>query len=111
MTDYKDGDLTFDHYQKFCRTTAVYPREQALDYLIHGLTSEAGEVAGKRKKQLRDGNVSNSQILAEVGDVLWYVAEICSLFDLPLSGLAAINMAKLDQRKQDGKLHGSGDNR
>jgi len=103
--------MTFAEYQSFCRTTAVYPKETAREYLVLGLCSEAGEVAGKVKKQLRDGNVSVNDILSEVGDVLWYAAEICSLYGVSLESIAVGNTIKLSARMKSGKLHGSGDNR
>jgi NTP pyrophosphatase (non-canonical NTP hydrolase) len=104
--------MTFAEYQSFCRTTAVYPKETAIDYLILGLCSEAGELAGKRKKQLRgDGYVRPEDILYEVGDVLWYAAEICSFYGYSLEDVAEWNKIKLSARKDAGTIKGSGDNR
>jgi NTP pyrophosphatase (non-canonical NTP hydrolase) len=103
--------MTFDEYQKFCRTTAIYPQSVALDYLILGLCSEAGELAGKRKKMLRDGNTDYDAMLAEVGDCMWYIAEICSAFGITLETVAMENAAKLQARKDAGTIKGSGDNR
>jgi len=105
--------MLFDEYQAFCRTTAVYPAEHALDYLIHGLTSEAGEVAGKRKKHLRGDapDDAKEQIVAEIGDVLWYVAEIASVLGFSLEEVATLNAVKLRNRQAAGTLKGDGDKR
>ena len=121
---HKSGELQFRHYQAIAATTAIYPgssgvaasRADALTYLALGLTSEAGEVAGKIKKILRDqkGVVSDealSNVLAEVGDVLWYISEIARIGGKSLDILAADNLEKLLDRKARGVLGGSGDKR
>ena len=110
----KVSDL--DMYQKVAKTTAIYPREQAIIYPTLGLTGEAGEVANKVKKIIRDGSDSKdeklvSQIKSEIGDCLWYIAVLASDFDIKLSDIASTNLEKLANRKKNGTIHGSGDNR
>ena len=110
----KVSDL--DMYQKVALTTAIYPREQAIIYPTLGLTGEAGEVANKVKKIIRDGSDSKdeklvSEIKAEIGDCLWYIAVLASDFDIKLSDIASANLEKLEKRKERGTIHGSGDNR
>jgi len=110
----KVSDL--DMYQKVAITTAIYPREQAIIYPTLGLTGEAGEVANKVKKIIRDGSNSKderlvSEIKSEIGDCLWYIAVLASDFDIKLSDIASTNLEKLANRKKNGTIHGSGDNR
>ena len=110
----KVSDL--DMYQKVAITTAIYPREQAIIYPTLGLTGEAGEVANKVKKIIRDGSDSKderlvSEIKSEIGDCLWYIAVLASDFDIKLSDIASSNLEKLANRKKNGTIHGSGDNR
>ena len=110
----KVSDL--DMYQKVALTTAIYPREQAIIYPTLGLTGEAGEVANKVKKIIRDGSDSTneklvSEIKSEIGDCLWYIAVLASDFDIKLSDIASSNLEKLANRKKNGTIHGSGDNR
>ena len=110
----KVSDL--DMYQKVAITTAIYPREQAIIYPTLGLTGEAGEVANKVKKIIRDGSNSKderlvSEIKSEIGDCLWYIAVLASDFDIKLSDIASSNLEKLANRKKNGTIHGSGDNR
>ena len=110
----KISDL--DMYQKVALTTAIYPREQAIIYPTLGLTGEAGEVANKVKKIIRDGSDSKdeklvSEIKAEIGDCLWYIAVLANDFDIKLSDIASANIEKLALRKSKGTIHGSGDNR
>ena len=110
----KVSDL--DMYQKVALTTAIYPREQAIIYPTLGLTGEAGEVANKVKKIIRDGSDSKdeklvSEIKSEIGDCLWYIAVLANDFDIKLSDIASANIEKLATRKSKGTIHGSGDNR
>ena len=102
---------TFDGYQDFAETTAIYPKNRALEYLALGLTSEAGEVAGKVKKLIRDGSMDVEDLVAELGDVMWYVAQMASELDVYLSEVVEDNVLKLKDRQQRNKLGGSGDNR
>lgn len=104
----------FDHYQDETGKTAIYPagtQIEALSYLAMGLASEAGEVAGKVKKILRDGTRDTIAIEDEVGDVLWYCARIVDELGGDLSEVAARNLSKLADRKKRGVIGGSGDKR
>ena len=110
----KISDL--DMYQKVALTTAIYPREQAIIYPTLGLTGEAGEVANKVKKIIRDGSNSKDErlvqdISAEIGDCLWYIAVLASDIGVKLSDIASNNLIKLEKRKDKGTIHGSGDDR
>jgi NTP pyrophosphatase (non-canonical NTP hydrolase) len=110
----KISDL--DMYQQVAKTTAIYPREQAIIYPTLGLTGEAGEVANKVKKIIRDGSDSKdeklvSEIKAEIGDCLWYIAVLADDFNIKLSDIASANLEKLAIRKKNNTIHGSGDNR
>ena len=110
----KISDL--DMYQKVALTTAIYPREQAIIYPTLGLTGEAGEVANKVKKIIRDGTNKNDEGLvqdlsAEIGDCLWYIAVLADDFDIKLSDIASANIEKLALRQKNNTIHGSGDDR
>lgn len=106
-----------DKYQKECKKTAVYPIiSKNFVYPVFGLVGEAGEVAEKVKKLFRDkkGNIDKSdklEIAKELGDVMWYVAQISTELGMKLSDVARINLEKLSSRKARNKVHGSGDNR
>lgn len=156
---------TFDSYQDFTTSTALYPADVALPYTVTGICGEAAEVAGKMqtivsknliatedltsdearknsytlngllktaaehgevlekfKKAVRKGELKllpvkmlteeeKLEIAKEVGDVLWYCAQISKSLGLPLSTIAQMNIDKLSSRKTRGVLHGSGDNR
>lgn len=115
------NDLSFDEYQRKAATTAIYPEAgqgtiKALTYLGLGLASEAGEVSGKVKKVMRDsdGEISETvrqDLLKEVGDNLWYLAQVANELGVSLGSLAQANLDKLLDRKDRGVLGGSGDNR
>jgi NTP pyrophosphatase (non-canonical NTP hydrolase) len=103
----------FDSYQDFTDETAIYPAYKSLEYTALGLASEAGEYAGKIKKIIRDGNDPDKQeaLIAELGDVLWYVAQAAASLGVHLSDVAQMNVEKLKSRKDRGKIGGSGDDR
>jgi NTP pyrophosphatase (non-canonical NTP hydrolase) len=109
----------FDEYQKLTAETAIYPEQGGnlgKCYTAMGLAGEAGEVADKTKKYLRDdfGEVIESRrndIRAELGDVMWYVSQVATEWDLTLDDICTANIEKLLARKNSGMLHGEGDNR
>lgn len=103
--------MDINNYQLWTRSTAIYPPEQAVEYLSLGLTSEAGEVAGKVKKWIRDGNLREHEVLSELGDVLWYIARLADEYGMDLSTLAKLNHDKLESRKSRDVIKGSGDER
>lgn len=109
--------MTFDDYQKKSRKTAIYPDlDNNFIYPTLGLVGEAGEIAEKVKKVIRDNQgiidqEKKQEIKKELGDVLWYLAQICTELDLNFSEVAEFNIEKLYSRQQRNKLHGSGDNR
>ncbi len=103
--------VTPDLYENLASQTAIFPKEKALEYLALGLTSEAGEVAGKVKKLIRDGKGDKKAIASEIGDVLWYCAMLAKETDVPLNDIMKENLRKLHSRKERGTLSGSGDER
>lgn len=111
----KLGD--FDTYQKACKKTAVYPSiGKNFVYPTLGLAGEAGEVSDKVKKIVRDdgGKITvkkKKELAEELGDVMWYLAQLSTELGLRLSDIAKMNIKKLSSRSRRGKIHGSGDNR
>ncbi len=108
--------MELSEYQRLSRRTAEYPREAWLAYPALGLAGEAGEVAEHAKKAIRDdgGEITEERRAAmskELGDVLWYVAQLASELDLELEEIAQTNLDKLLSRQRRGVLSGSGDER
>jgi NTP pyrophosphatase (non-canonical NTP hydrolase) len=108
--------VELSEYQRLSRSTAQYPRSEALTYPALGLAGEAGEFADHAKKVIRDdgGQVTDERRAAmakELGDVLWYVAQLASELQLDLDGIAQMNLDKLLSRQRRGVLSGSGDDR
>ena len=109
--------MNFSDYQTKSRKTAGYPViGHPVIYPTLGLVNEAGEVAGKIKKVFRDkeGQVSTETreaLKAELGDVLWYIAQVATELDLSLDEIAEYNIAKLYDRLERGKIRGDGDDR
>ena len=109
--------MTAEFYEMKAGQTAIFPKYKALEYLALGLTSEAGEVAGKVKKLIRDGEdmegfeLKKIAIASEIGDVLWYCAMMAKEVGVPLNDIMKENLRKLHSRKERGTLQGSGDDR
>ena len=107
----------FDLYQDSAESTAIYPdKGDNIYYPALGLAGEAGEVCEKIKKIMRDQKgfitqENEDELVKELGDVLWYVANIASEINRNMSEIAEVNLQKLEDRKNRGKLQGSGDNR
>jgi NTP pyrophosphatase (non-canonical NTP hydrolase) len=120
--------MEFDEYQKQASTTDLGIENMGevmakktlnvsefIDKVL-GLAGESGEFADKVKKIMRDkrGDFTEEDreaILKELGDVLWYVAEVSLYLDMPMSELAKNNLEKLASRKKRGTLVGAGDER
>lgn len=115
--------MTLNDYQKQAMTTELMKRadnlsahDPAFVAKILGLVGEAGEVAEKFKKIVRDkeGVVSNedrADIQKELGDVLWYISALADYLGLTLDEVAEKNLEKLFSRRDRGVQTGSGDNR
>ncbi len=110
---------SFEEYHTKTDATAIYDRGDAireLSYLSLGLNGEAGEVADKVKKVIRDdgGNLSSEHkdaLAKELGDVLWYLTQLSRAIGTSLEAVATMNIKKLAERKKGNTLRGSGDDR
>jgi NTP pyrophosphatase (non-canonical NTP hydrolase) len=108
--------VELSEYQRLSRRTATYPKDSWLGYPALGLAGEAGEVADHAKKAIRDdgGTVTEQRREAmgkELGDVLWYLAQMATELGLDLDVIAQENLEKLLSRQRRGVLSGSGDER
>ena len=111
------SNITATEYQRKAAETAIFPKEKALEYLTLGLTGEAGEIANKVKKLIRDGadreehHAKLNAIGHEIGDVMWYCAMLAKEVDMNLGRIMEDNLDKLADRKARNRLQGDGDNR
>jgi len=109
--------MNLNEYQEKAKSTAIYPENAKITYTALGLAGEAGEVANKVKKFIRDSydreqfEAKKLELAAEIGDVLWYVANLTSDLDMSLSAIAAQNLDKLADRKKRNVIGGDGDTR
>ena len=109
-------NMTLNQYQEEALKTAIYPEDKKIIYPTLGLTGEAGEVADKVKKVIRDNNQDftdekKRQIALEISDVLWYCATLSHDIGYTLEDIAQMNVDKLASRQQRNKIGGSGDER
>lgn len=112
----EQGIESLDKYQMFVRSTKTYDKEFSLMYPVLGLANEAGEVAGKLKKIIRDdgGQLTPERlddIVSELGDVLWYVTAIADDLGITVSDIFHANYIKISDRAKRGVIKGSGDHR
>lgn len=110
--------MDMNHYQHKALATAVYPMTANIVYPTLGLVGEAGEVAEKVKKLIRRGvdpremaDEDRLEIAKELGDVLWYLANVACDLGYSLEQIAEMNIEKLESRAARGVLEGNGDNR
>lgn len=109
-------NMTLNQYQEEALKTAIYPEDKKIIYPTLGLTGEAGEVAEKVKKVIRDNNQEftdekKRQIALEISDVLWYCATLSHDLGYTLEEIGQMNVDKLASRQQRNKIGGSGDER
>ena len=117
MKERQLSSITATDYQARACETAIFPMHRATEYLTLGLTGEAGEIANKVKKFIRDGATKDEylakriEIGYEIGDVLWYCAVLAEELEMNLGHIMEKNLEKLADRHKRGKISGSGDNR
>lgn len=110
--------MTLTDYQKEALVTAVFTGDEFKDlsHWVLGITGEAGEIAEKIKKIIRDKNATldkddKEELIKEMGDVLWYLAVLTKHLGYDFDEVGTRNIAKLRSRQARGKIKGSGDNR
>jgi NTP pyrophosphatase (non-canonical NTP hydrolase) len=102
--------MMMEDYQELAWKTALETAKNPA-YMVANLTSEAGEVAGKYAKWIRDGVLDEAGMQKEVGDVLWQIAGLSTVMGWSLADLASKNLKKLAERQVNNTLKGSGDDR
>tara|TARA_R100000808_G_scaffold17434_1_gene38546 strand:+ start:1276 stop:1608 length:333 start_codon:yes stop_codon:yes gene_type:complete len=101
-----------DQYQSRAKETAIYPDENWMEYLSTGLAGEVGELCSKVAKSYRkDKDVNTEELMYELGDIMWFVAQFAGHLKYDLSIVASENIAKLQSRKERGVIRGDGDKR
>ena len=108
--------MDFNEYQQAICSMGFYPEartgsQAAIIYTVMGLVGEAGEVAEKAKKWMRDGTWDDQEVLKELGDVLWYIGMCAYEMGFNFDAVATGNLSKLRDRQDRGVASGSGDNR
>lgn len=110
--------MDFDEYQSQAEATAIFPDElpefveTGQVYTVLGASGETGEIQEKLKKAIREDDPSYIEDMRdEVGDVLWYLSQVCEEFGWSMGEIADDNLAKLQDRQERGQLTGEGDDR
>ena len=103
--------MNMNAYQEMASKTAIYSSAHQILYPALGLVGEAGEVANKVKKMMRDGTFDRAAVVSELGDVMWYIAALCRDLNVEMNDVALDNLKKLYDRMQRGTIQGNGDTR
>ena len=111
--------MDLDQYQEVASNYAMFPSDTSLMYLTLGLCGESGEVAEKIKKYVREnGPLQNTYpiqykeaLIRELGDVLWYLANLAKALNVPLNYVATKNIEKIQKRLENNTIKGEGDDR
>ena len=102
--------MQLNEYQELAFKTALETAKNPA-YMVSNLTSEAGEVAGKYAKWIRDGVLDEAGMQKEAGDVLWQIAGLSTVMGWSLADIASQNLKKLAERQLNNTVKGSGDDR
>ena len=104
--------MNFNEYQKAILKFNVCPEATSLPHALTGLVAEVGELQGLFQKHYRnDGPLKTADVAKEISDVLYYVANLCTVLGLDFDSIAEINLKKLEDRLARGKIKGMGDER
>jgi len=103
--------MNFNEYQDKTSKTVKNSIKNNKTYFALGLCGEAGEVADKIKKGIRDGNLDVHSLMLELGDVMWYLAQLSACYGIRLEKIADANIEKLSSRKKRDVIGGNGDER
>lgn len=113
--------MNLNEYQAQVGKTALYPRVgNNFIYPALGLAGETGEVVEKIKKLIRNDGIETpdrvppekrDEIVKEMGDVLWYLAQLSTELGVSFGTVAERNIEKLASRMERGVIESEGDNR
>lgn len=106
--------ISIEEYQAFTPTTFIVPEDRAILYLETGLAAEVGEYLGHVAKFARGdfgADVLNSRIRKELGDIMYFITQLCNVFEWDLRDILQENKDKLEKRMRDNKIQGDGDDR
>jgi NTP pyrophosphatase (non-canonical NTP hydrolase) len=103
--------MTLSEYQEQAYSFAK-PSATSVHYMLLGLQGEVGELSSIYAKWYRDGtDLDIKNVQKEIGDILWFVSGMCSIYAFDLEEIAQLNLDKLTSRKERNVIGGSGDDR
>ena len=95
--------MTFGEYQQLARRTqrTDLPLWALREHALYGLGSEVGEILGLHQKVHQGHPMDDTALRLEIGDVLWFVAELCDAYGFGMDEIAQANIDKLRNRYKD----------
>lgn len=99
-----ETEMTFKRYQELAEGTinTDLTENKKLAHALYGLSSETGEISGIFQKELQGHEVRRDDLEGEIGDLLWFAAELCTVFGFDMGEIAQKNINKLKKRYPDG---------
>ena len=77
-------------------------KEETVIHALHGMASEVGEVHALYQKAYQGHKLHLDRIVSELGDLLWFIAEWCTVNEIDMNDVMAANIEKLKARYPDG---------
>ena len=96
--------MTGNEYQKLAMTTLnpKLEKKQTEVHALHGMVSEMGEIHAIYQKVYQGHDYSLEHVEKEMGDLLWFIAELCTVLGLDLDDVMMTNIQKLIERYPEG---------
>lgn len=96
--------MRFDEYQAMAARTINpdLPKAEQLNHALFEIASEVGEIHAIYQKRLQGHRIDEEHLVEEIGDVLWGLAELCTVYGFDLGEVAMKNIYKLRKRYPDG---------
>ena len=97
--------MDFKEYQEKAgrtRNVRIGEHAEAINYGL-GMVCEAGEVGDLLKKwAFHNHEFDRDEVIKEIGDTMWYMANLCTIFDISMEEVAQKNIDKLQKRYPQG---------
>ena len=96
--------MTGNHYQKLAARTIPVDktRGELTKHALFGMVGEMGEIHSIYQKQIQGHDINHAHLKKEVGDLMWFIAEFCTVNGWDLSEIMKANIEKLIARYPEG---------
>lgn len=105
--------MTLNEYQKLAERTMNHKLSNTLNefHALHGMAGEVGEIHSIYQKHYQGHDFNKEELKKETGDLLWFLAEYCTVMGWTMDEVAVMNIEKLQRRYPEGFAEGLSVNR